>query len=625
MRIGYKTVFFSLLFIPLVFIVACSGPDEQDDRVHFVEHVRSTYLTGIAHFEGRIAGLHAAAYRFDSSERTMSELKENFFLARDSYKQIESLVEYYSPVTADVLNGPALSEIAEDDPNEIEILPEGFQVIEATLFADEVPDREELLQRVKVMKASVPRLRAMASSIEPSQEQLIDALKLEIARIASLGISGFDSPEAENSVNEARSALEGVLAFSQLLDSSTDVNLSIKAAIAVLQQPADFNSFDRLTFTRDHLNRISQDLHAAGSRERLASLDSKRLYRPSAVSLFSPGAFNELSFAPARASTERTKEIELGRMLFFDPVLSIDGDRACVSCHLPEKGFSDGLKASQAIGGSTLKRNAPGLLNVAFQSGNFWDSRVTFLEDQVKEVVLNKDEMHGSFEHAVIELKKSDEYRNAFRAAFGGEEISEESIRLSIASYLRSLTSLNSRFDRYMRGEDKILSDKEKLGYNVFMGKGKCGTCHFTPLFNGTVPPGYSKTEVEVLGVPSTPDTLRPMLDTDLGRFIVHGNRLHKNAFKTPTVRNIELTAPYMHNGVFATLEEVIEFYDRGGGAGLGLEVETQTLSPSKLEFTEEEEEALLAFMRSLTDTTGVVSRPRSVKQPVVKAASIKY
>jgi cytochrome c peroxidase len=151
------------------------------------------------------------------------------------------------------------------------------------------------------------------------------------------------------------------------------------------------------------------------------------------------------------------------------------------------------------------------------------------------------------------------------------------------------------------------------------MGKAKCGTCHFMPLFNGTVPPDFTETEFEVIGVPAHNLTFKKnSLDADLGRFAVHKMQLHKAAFKTPTLRNIALTAPYMHNGVFKTLEEVLEFYDLGGGVGIGLDIPNQTLPSDRLNLLESEEGEIIAFLKVLTDTAEISSKPE--KLPLLKS-----
>ncbi len=172
----------------------------------------------------------------------------------------------------------------------------------------------------------------------------------------------------------------------------------------------------------------------------------------------------------------------------------------------------------------------------------------------------------------------------------------------AIAMYVRTLVSYNARFDQYMRGDRQKMSPEEIKGFNLFMGKAKCATCHYVPLFNGSKPPNYYYQESEVIGVPGTADLLHPVADTDPGRYAILPKDFLKNAFKTPTLRNIALTAPYMHNGVFKTLEEVVEFYNKGGGAGIGLEVPNQTLPVKPLGLTAIEKKQLIAFLHTLTD-----------------------
>jgi cytochrome c peroxidase len=162
---------------------------------------------------------------------------------------------------------------------------------------------------------------------------------------------------------------------------------------------------------------------------------------------------------------------------------------------------------------------------------------------------------------------------------------------------------LDSRFDQYMRGDKRKMNAAEKNGFNLFAGKAKCATCHYIPLFNGLAPPVFTETESEVLGVPKTTDKNPAELDDDLGKYLFTRSVIHKYSFKTPTLRNIELTAPYMHNGVYRTLEEVIEFYDKGGGKGLHIAPVNQTLPFDKLALGKKEKADLIAFMKTLTDT----------------------
>jgi cytochrome c peroxidase len=175
-------------------------------------------------------------------------------------------------------------------------------------------------------------------------------------------------------------------------------------------------------------------------------------------------------------------------------------------------------------------------------------------------------------------------------------------IRHAIASYIRTLNTFNSKFDKNIRGEENTLTEQEKRGFNLFAGKALCATCHFAPIFNGTVPPNFNDTELEFIGVPATTDTINAKISSDLGRYNLFKTAERKHFFKTPTIRNISKTAPYMHNGVYATLEEVLDFYNKGGGVGLGIDPKYQTLPFDNLNLSKEEITAIIDFMKTLTD-----------------------
>jgi cytochrome c peroxidase len=195
----------------------------------------------------------------------------------------------------------------------------------------------------------------------------------------------------------------------------------------------------------------------------------------------------------------------------------------------------------------------------------------------------------------------NEKYKDLFSSAFPKKNrtgIDTMEVMNAIGSYVRSLIKLNSRFDEYMMGDKTAMSSEEIDGFNLFMGKGKCATCHFMPLFNGSFPPGYTTMETEVIGVPSAVG--KKEIDPDPGRYDVVRLPFLKHAFKTPTVRNAAGTAPYMHNGVFSSLEQVVDFYNKGGGIGLGLTINNQTLPFDKLELTNREQKKIVAFIKSL-------------------------
>ncbi len=325
-----------------------------------------------------------------------------------------------------------------------------------------------------------------------------------------------------------------------------------------------------------------------------------------AKNIFSADALNANSFYEVK-STEQKLLIELGRKLFFEKALSGNIKRNCASCHQPERFFTDGLVKNITVDGSSaLKRNTPTLLYATYQYAQLWDGKVKSLNDQIKDVIASPLEMDGDYNVIINRLKVNQDYRGNLRKLFlilRNDFISIDHIATAIAVYIKSLTQMNSAFDKYIQGNRAALTEEQKKGFNLFMGKAQCGTCHFAPLFNGLLPPLYDISEFEVLGTPKTDDLTKLEYDTDSGRYNVFPIQFYIGAFKTPTLRNIAKTAPYMHNGAFQTLDKVMEFYNNGGGNGLGMNFVSQTLPSDSLKLTDKEIKDIISFLNSLTDT----------------------
>jgi cytochrome c peroxidase len=219
-------------------------------------------------------------------------------------------------------------------------------------------------------------------------------------------------------------------------------------------------------------------------------------------------------------------------------------------------------------------------------------------------VLNDRREMHADTAGLLRRLLQRADYDSCFRTAFPAGDYD---VAMVIAAYVRSLHPMNSPFDRYIHREAVTLSAAEKKGANLFMGKAQCATCHFIPLFNGLIPPDYALTEFEVLGTTATDRwaqgaSTAPGPDKDQGRYRIYPFPFFKGAFKTPTVRDAALTGPYMHNGAFHSLETVLDFYNKGGGAGLGLKVPDQTLSSLPLHLSATETRDIILFIHTLTD-----------------------
>ena len=288
------------------------------------------------------------------------------------------------------------------------------------------------------------------------------------------------------------------------------------------------------------------------------------------------------SAAPAPEGNQVTPaRVELGKALFFDPRLSGSNWISCATCHNPALGWSDGLSTGIGHGMNKLGRATPTILNTAFNPIQMWDGRKSTLEDQALGPIGADAEMNQPLPELVKKLSKIDGYRTMFQKAYPGEPVSEVTIAKAIASFERTIISTESPFDRWRAGDDSAVDGSVKRGFETFTGKANCAACHKGFNFTDN---GFHNIGVKDLGA------------ADLGRFQHKKVRSLQGAFKTPTLRDIALTAPYMRNGTYKTLDEVVDHYDRGGDV-------KDNLSPNikPLNLTAREKADLVAFMKSLT------------------------
>jgi cytochrome c peroxidase len=307
-----------------------------------------------------------------------------------------------------------------------------------------------------------------------------------------------------------------------------------------------------------------------------------------------PGGLTALPEVPVPADNPQSPaKVELGKRLFFDTRLSGDSSSSCSTCHSPDKGFTDGLPRSKGFKGVLLRRNSPTVLNAAFNTAQFWDGRAATLDEQCKGPLLSPDEMNMVDEaHLISRLNAVPEYRRDFQTVFNAGP-SLDNVARAIAAFERTLITPNARFDQYMLGNKKALTDQEKRGLVVFFGRGACSECHKGANFTDNLYHNLGTTVVK--GNP-----------VDLGRFEITKNEEDRGAFKTPSIRNATITAPYMHDGSSATLEDVVEFYDRGGGDG-----PNKDKLIYKLNLSAQEKSDLVAFLNTLTGTLPQVEVPQ--------------
>jgi cytochrome c peroxidase len=308
-------------------------------------------------------------------------------------------------------------------------------------------------------------------------------------------------------------------------------------------------------------------------------------------------------------------KIELGRRLFFDQRLSADNSVSCSSCHDPQLAFADGKKTAVGIGGRHGARNSPSILNAMFNSTMFWDGRVDSLEAQAREPLINPDEMgNASHDQLIKKLTAIPEYNEQFQIVFGGP-VDLNSLSKAIAAYERTLLSANAPFDRFLAGDRKALSEAAQRGFNLFRTKARCSVCHsLNQSFPFFTDGNYRNTGVAAnfgdfpelsrrataLSLESS-STLMSVLDkqkgkAELGRFITSGNALDIGAFRTPSLRNVELTAPYFHDGSAGTLADVVRYYVKGGNENASRDWELQAVGLS-----DQEQKDLIEFLKSLT------------------------
>jgi cytochrome c peroxidase len=306
-----------------------------------------------------------------------------------------------------------------------------------------------------------------------------------------------------------------------------------------------------------------------------------------------PDGWQRPHSAPAPHHNQLTPQrVELGRALFFDPRLSAKGVMSCASCHNPSLGWTDGRPTAVGHDMKVLGRATPTIVNAAFNALQMWDGRKASLEDQALGPFESTDEQNLPLEELEARVLAIPGYVAMFEHAYPGEPISRVTIAKAIASFERTILSQDAPFDRWRAGDEHAVSASVKRGFDLFVGKAGCALCH----------QGFNFTDN---GFHNIGLTEPPGVD-DMGRFAHKKVAVLKGAFKTPTLRDVAITAPYMHNGAYTTLEEVVAHYDRGGDDRRNLDANMRPLG-----LTADEQRDLVEFMRSLTSAPRLVTVPQ--------------
>jgi cytochrome c peroxidase len=629
-----RPFFFAFFLIGIiVFLPAFYARHDDTDLSEVPQLTATQYRNGLQQWEEALIKYVSTFEHWKTGLVKLEELQAAHLAARISYKRIELFMDYLDPQAVKMyINGAPLPSVDRHAPGINVLEPEGLQVLDEILFG---PEEDLNISEMELLMAALAtnaqNIHAYHKTIPFSHRGIVESIRIAAIRTFTLGVTGFDTPGSAAAIAEAQVSTTSML---EVLESYVHTNKGQEAAWdqrwktihqnaeTIFATQADFNTFDRLQFlikvTNPVLALITDIQKGLGIEfnDEVGNKPGPLNHR--SKNMFSDDFLRVNYYSRLQADASAPAREKLGKLLFYDPVLSANNSMACASCHKPEKAFTDGLQKSLANDGfNHTLRNAPTLLNSVYAEHYFYDMREPFFERQSKHVIMDELEFASDFMAITEKLNQSPSYVALFEEAFPGQSkqpISSATVSQALSSYVASLQSWNSPFDRFVRGETVRIADDVKRGFNLFMGKAACGTCHFAPTFNGTVPPLYSESESEVLGVPIQWDTLNPILDEDPGR--LRSGRPHDEAgfyhrsFKTVTVRNIALTGPYMHNGSFERLEDVLDFYNRGGGIGLGLDVPHQTLPDAPLELNEQDISDLVAFMHALTDTTGFTRRP---------------
>lgn len=630
--------FYLLLLAALAILPSAISPDQKRyyTKAEFQDAVFQDFLQKYDQFEAQLSLLKEMTAGSDPGE-----IQAIYRQLRIYFKQIEPLFSYYMENEYNLyFNGAPLPKLEPNVPEITVLEPKGMQVIDEIIYGDLEEQREELYEQINDLEKAAAKTKKILRAITVRENHVLEACRSSLVRLTALGLSGFDTPGSALFVQDALTVtkeMEHLVSFLRPYMESNDLEIfeafeRLRGKLALYSNNDEVDFVDLIRNDISPLYKAIKDFHLRSGIEHAREVSNREApLNYYADHIFSEEFLNLSPFSRIDKNEQRPEGVELGKMLFFDPVMSRNWSSSCASCHDPNLAFTDGKEKSIASNGKELlMRNSPTLINSIYSRKFFHDMRAVKPSLQVDHVVYNPDEFNIDYVEISERLKSSPEYREMFERAFPHlqEKINRYSITNAITQYVASLVGMDSEFDRYMRRETAKIDPSVYKGFNLFMGKGACASCHFVPVFNGTVPPAYQDSESEILGVLAINDFENPVLDNDPGRMkngdVRQESEIYYRSFKTPTIRNAALTAPYLHNGVHQTLEEVMRFYNAGGGLGMGLDVPYQTLPSDSLHLSEEEIQYIISFMQALTDTSGMTSRPILPSIPGYEQRSIQ-
>lgn len=599
----------------------------------------SYYFDLIADFNGLLDDLKN--YIIDnnlSDPKVILNIKSYIYTCRSLLKQLDFWWRYYEPIAYKKINGPLLVEWENEvfEKHEKPYKREGFGLSLALMYLEEKNITKDSL--LHLIEPAIKTIDVFSSDSIIQQLETPASFffcnRLFLLNLAAIYTTGFECPEDEWILPELKFMLRTVeyiyksyqLQYPDLnlpqeyLDLFHEMSLFVDQIVKKnyiyvnpifgrIQTSDSVSLFDHFKWIQKYVNPLYKMNQTLISKNHLVSLSYIDYSMNSKNrSIFDKSLYHAQNtqgiFLRVKDSSAIHEMIKLGKLLFYDPILSGNNKRSCASCHKPTQYFTDTsvISSLEFDGINRLPRNSPTLINSEFNHLILLDGKHITLQDQLQDVITNPKELAMKREDLVAKVISCPDYKKAFKSFLKytptEQKITPEHIVSVISMYVSTLSQYEAPFDQMMNGTLSV-NDEVQAGFNLFMGKAKCGTCHFVPLFNGVKPP-YTNSEFEVLGVPS--DTTFRKISPDEGRFVINPAYETKHAFRTGSIRNSSFTKPYMHNGVFNTMDEVIEFYNAGGGNGKGLIIENQTLSADSLKLTVLEKKQLITFIQSLDE-----------------------
>lgn len=549
--------------------------------------------------------------------------------ARLALKGIDFWLRYLEPTAYHKINGPLAVEWETEvfEKYEKPYKREGAGLSLAELYLAENNIVKDTLQHLiqSALEATKIYLADSVTENLSNYHHFFLANRLFLLNLSAIYTTGFECPDPDNIIPELFSMLETVkeiyISYNQYFTNyplnSNYLDLYNSAILFVSNQSKNASAFNHFLFIKDYVNplfalnqKMIRDYQVVSISFNDYTLNNQ------CNSIFDKSLYNGQNVKGIYIGIDDAQTLSeikyIGKLLFYDPILSGNNDRSCVSCHKSTEYFTDTAVATSRHfdNRQSLPRNTPSLINTVYNHLLMLDGRHISLQNQAKDVITNPAEMGGTEADILKKVLSCHQYNDAFKRFAkltpGHTSISFDHIVSAITWYYSSFSNYYSPFDNAMNQGASIPGESER-GFNLFMSKARCATCHFVPQFNGVKPP-YISSEFEVIGVPE--DASFKKINTDQGRFKVNPAKETLHAFRTGSIRNAPFTKPYMHNGVFNTLEEVIDFYDAGGGVGKGLSIDNQTLPSDSLRLTGTEKKEIIEFIKSLNEQIQFESPP---------------